>query len=120
VVVLNQPTSEDRSSAGDATNQPLLDLPDALVSDRGRVSAAYVLGVNYRTLMTCYDSRRMRQALAEFMDGKAVVDDEPGDVDSDDVRASSTSPWSSGWRRRRMIIAGCRSWWTANRANWRS
>ena len=48
----------------------LLDLLDARVEERGRVPAARVLGVNYRTLASCCDtrqvSRRMRQALADF------------------------------------------------------
>ena len=63
---------------------PLLDLLDALVKDRGRVAAAEALGVNYRTMMACYDSRRvsrrMRKALEEFRDageaGGAEVDDD--------------------------------------------
>ena len=58
---------------------PLLDLLDALVDGRGRVAAAEALGVNYRTMMNCYDSRRvtrrMRQALAEFRDLQGVGDD---------------------------------------------
>ena len=53
----------------------------ALVSDRGRTAAARSLGVNYRTMMNCYDSRRvsrrMRQALQEFRDAGGV----DGDVD---------------------------------------
>ena len=47
-----------------------MDLLDALVVERGRVPAAQVLGVNYRTLALCCDSRqssrRMRPALVEF------------------------------------------------------
>ncbi len=47
-----------------------MDLLDALVEGRGRVPAARVLGVNYRTLALCCDSRqvstRMRRALLEF------------------------------------------------------
>ena len=53
-------------SVGEDT--PLLDLLDALVSDRGR-TAARVLGVNYRTMMNCYDSRqvsRLRRQVAEM------------------------------------------------------
>ena len=59
---------------------PLLDLLDALVEDRGRVAAAQALGVNYRTMMNCYDSRwvsrRMREALEKFRNeqGEAAVD----------------------------------------------
>ena len=51
---------------------PLLDLLDALVESRGRVAAAQALGVNYRTMTNCHDSRRvsrrMRQALEKFRD----------------------------------------------------
>ena len=65
-------------------DQPLLDLLDALVNGRGRVAAAEALGVNYRTMMACYDSRRvsrrMRQAFAEFRDS-AVVGDGDGVAD---------------------------------------
>ena len=57
------------SEGGDA---PLLDLLDALVEERGRVAAAQALGVNYRTMTNCHDSRRvsrrMRQALEKFRD----------------------------------------------------
>ena len=55
---------------------PLLDLLDALVESRGKVAAAEALGVNYRTMTNCYDSRRvsrrMRQALQEFRDASGV------------------------------------------------
>ena len=51
---------------------PLLDLLDAPVEERGRVPAAQVLGVNYRTLALCCDyrqvSRRMRRASVEERD----------------------------------------------------
>ena len=54
------------------SDDALLDLLDALVEERGRVPAAQVLGVNYRTLALCCDSRqvsrRMRRALVEFRD----------------------------------------------------
>ena len=60
------------------SDQPLLELLDALVNDRGRVAAAEALGVNYRTMMNCYDSRhvsrRMRQALVDFRDSEGVGD----------------------------------------------
>ncbi len=63
---------------------PLLDLLDALVESRGRVAAAEALGVNYRTMMNCYDSRRvsrrMRRALQEFRDARGV-EVEVGDGD---------------------------------------
>ena len=66
------------------SDTPLLDLLDALVNDRGRVAAAEALGVNYRTMMACYDSRhvsrRMRKALEEFRDAGEASGTE---VDSD-------------------------------------
>ena len=64
---------------------PYWTLLDALVGDRGRVAAAEALGVNYRTMMTCYDSRRvsrrMRQALMDFQDAGGA-DEVGGDVDT--------------------------------------
>ena len=82
-------SADDRTGEGDSnpsgepdsplSDQPLLDLLDALVDDRGRVAAAKALGVNYRTMMACYDSRqvsrRMRQALVEFRDSVDFGDD---------------------------------------------
>lgn len=70
------------------SDDPLLDLLDALVNDRGKVAAAEALGVNYRTMVTCHESRhvsrRMRKALAEFrdkyVDGGDVQDDDAGDI----------------------------------------
>ena len=70
------------------TDDPLLDLLDALVNDRGKVAAAEALGVNYRTMVTCHESRhvsrRMRKALAEFRDkhgdGGDEQDDDAGDI----------------------------------------
>ena len=72
------------------SDTPLLDLLDALVNDRGRVAAAEALGVNYRTMMACYDSRnvsrRMRQALAEFRDaGEASGTEVDSDGAADEV-----------------------------------
>ena len=59
-------TEVDAALSDDA----LLDLLDALVEERGRVAAADALGVNFRTLATCCDSRRvslrMRRALVDF------------------------------------------------------
>ena len=70
--------------------RPLLDLLDALVKDRGRVAAAEALGVNYRTMMACYDSRnvsrRMRKALEEFKDSWATENTAAG-VEGDDGAA---------------------------------
>ena len=72
---------------------PLLDLLDALVDGRGRVAAAEALGVNYRTVARCQQSRtvsrRMRQVLQEFRDAQDVGDDGPdigaGDTVGDDA-----------------------------------
>ena len=64
-----EPEVEPQAPLSDAL---LLDLLDALVEERGRVPAAQILGVNYRTLALCCDSRqvsrRMRRALVEFRD----------------------------------------------------
>ena len=77
----------DVNAVHDDNDGPLLDLLDALVSDRGRTAAARSLGVNYRTLVNCWDSRRvsrrMRQVLEEFRDAGGVDGSEPGDVDGD-------------------------------------
>ena len=68
------------------SDQSLLDLLDSLVNNRGRVAASEALGVNYRTLVNCYESRRvsrrMRQVLQEFRDAEAG-DGEPEVVDGD-------------------------------------
>ena len=77
--VRQQPATGDGDSGDERecplSDAPLLDLLDALVKDRGRVAAAETLGVNYRTMMACYDSRhvspRMRKALEEFRDAGA-------------------------------------------------
>ena len=77
----------DTSLSDDA----LLELLDALVEERGRVPAAEVLGVNYRTVTRCQQSRRvsqrMRQVLQEFRDAHGVGGDGPavggGDVAED-------------------------------------
>ena len=62
------------------SDDALLDLLDALVEERGRVPAAQLLGVNYRTLALCCDSRqvsrRMRRALLEFRNMGGVVSGE--------------------------------------------
>ena len=69
------------------SDAPLLDLLDALVNDRGKVAAAEALGVNYRTMVACYESRRvsrrMRRALEEYRE--ATVDDGAQPV-GDDAR----------------------------------
>ena len=68
---------------------PLLDLLDVLVDDRGRVAAAEALGVNYRTVVRCQQSRRvsrrMRQVLQEFRDGQGSSDDGPSIAAGDDA-----------------------------------
>ena len=78
--------------AVDAEDQPLLDLLDALVNDRGPTGAAEALGVNYRTVTRCQQSRRitrrMRQVLAELRDGQGSGDDGPGDGVEDDTGES--------------------------------
>ena len=93
-----EPSVDGSKGAGDGmsiplsdaplSDDPLLDLLDALVNDRGKVAAAEALGVNYRTMVTCHESRhvsrRMRKALAEFrdkrVDGGDAQDDEAGDI----------------------------------------
>ena len=70
------------------SDSPLLDLLDALVNDRGKVAAAEALGVNYRTMAACHESRRvsrrMRRALEEYRDatveGGDEQDDEAGNI----------------------------------------
>ena len=78
------------------SDDALLDLLDALVDEQGRVPAARVLGVNYRTLSHCCDSRqvsrRMRHALVEFHAARGSVEaekgagDVPPDADVDALR----------------------------------
>ena len=69
------------------SDAPLLDLLDAMVKDRGRVAAAEALGVNYRTMMACYDSRnvsrRMRRALEEFRGAGTGTEAGGTEVDDD-------------------------------------
>ena len=93
MVAHDKPGMDGSKSAGDAVNiplsdaplpdDPLLDLLDALVNDRGKVAAAEALGVNYRTMVTCHESRhvsrRMRKALAEFRDKHVDGGDEQAD-----------------------------------------
>ena len=90
----NEPGLEGSNSSGDDGNNPLsdaslLDLLDALVNDRGKVAAAEVLGVNYRTLVACYESRRvsrrMRMALEEYRDTADGDGDEQGGDDAGDI-----------------------------------
>ncbi|MYC37876.1 MAG: hypothetical protein F4X66_13335 [Chloroflexi bacterium] len=81
----------DGCGAGDADDQPLLDLLDALVNDQGPTGAAEALGVNYRTVSRCQQSRRvtrrMRQVLQEFRDSQDVSGDGPDVGAGDGTRA---------------------------------
>ena len=86
VVDANEPIPEELNNSHDGMNIPLsdallLDLLDALVSDLGKVAAAEALGVNYRTLVACHESRRvsrrMRRALEEYRD---TADGDAGDI----------------------------------------
>ena len=86
-------SDDERASDGaeaPLSDRPLLDLLDALVESKGKVAAAQALGVNYRTMTNCYDSRRvsrrMRRALEEFRDVSGV-ETEVGD--GDDVSTDS-------------------------------
>ena len=95
-----EPVNDQDEATREANNDPgvepgtplsedaLLDLLDALVEERGRVPAAQVLGVNYRTLALCCDSlqvsRRMSRALLEFRNwgGDSGGEREDGDADA--------------------------------------
>ena len=89
--VRQQPATGDGAPGGrpdfPLSDAPLLDLLDALVKDRGRVAATEALGVNYRTMTACYDSRRvsrrMRKALEEFRDAGAGTEAGGAEVDDD-------------------------------------
>ena len=85
----SEPDLEEPNISGDGMNiplsdAPLLDLLDALVNDRGKVAAAEALGVNYRTLVACHESRRvsrrMRRALEEYRDAADGDGDDAGDI----------------------------------------
>ena len=82
------------------------------------------LGVNCRTMMNCYDfrrvSQRMRQALEEFRYSGGVADDEPGDVDGDypeDIRSESLGLRVAA---QEADNRGCGNWWRTRAASWRS
>ena len=74
--------SDDERVSNDAdsplSDQSLLDMLDLLIKERGQVAAAEALGVNYRTMMSCYDSRRvsrrMRRALTDLRDSCSLAD----------------------------------------------
>ena len=74
--VKHDPVGEPDATLSDGA---LSDLLDALVDEQGRVPAARVLGVNYRTLSHCCDSRqvsrRTRQALAALRDAGGSTGD---------------------------------------------
>ena len=89
----DEPVTNGSRGSGDDVNiplsdAPLLDLLDTLVEQRGKVAAAEALGVNYRTMVACHESRRvsrrMRKALEEYrhadVDGGDEQDDDTGDV----------------------------------------
>ncbi len=63
----------------------LLAILDALENDLGRVGTRKKLGVNFRTLVNCLESRRvtprMRKALKQFSNWGPVVDDPVVEVD---------------------------------------
>ena len=73
---------EDDGVSVPLSDDSLLDMLDALVEQRGKVAAAEALGVNYRTMMACHESRkvsrRMRKALEEFKDKHGDGDGEQG------------------------------------------
>ena len=97
MVAYDKPGMDGSKGAGDGVSIPLSDAPlsddsllemlDALVEQRGKVAAAEALGVNYRTMVTCHESRRvsrrMRKALAEFRDKRVDGGDEQNDDTSD-------------------------------------
>ena len=63
------------------TDAALWGVLDALIGDQGRVGATEKLGVNFRTLRNCLESRRltrrMREALQEFVNLAPVVGKPP-------------------------------------------
>ena len=84
----NQSRQGEPGNPGDGENiplsdAPLLDLLDALVEQRGKVAAADALGVNFRTMTACHESRRvsrrMRRALEEYRDAHVDGADEQED-----------------------------------------
>ena len=89
----SEPGVGDVVDTGDDADQPLLDLLDALVNDRGPTAAAEALGVNYRTVARCQQSRRvsrrMREVLVAFRDSQDVGDIEPGNVGGRGARAET-------------------------------
>ena len=94
MVDANQSSQQEVDGSGDGryiplSDSPLLDLLDALVNDMGKVAAAEALGVNYRTLAVCYDSRRvsrrMRRSLEQYRDTAVNGGDEPDDESVGDI-----------------------------------
>ena len=84
---MKYPIVSDVETGCDGDGASLSDLLDSLAEDRGRVASTRVLGVNYRTLVNCCDSRRvswrMRQALADFRKAGGL-DDSGTDVGNHD------------------------------------
>ena len=90
----DEPVTDGSKGSGDDVNiplsdAPLLDLLDALVEQQGKVAAAEALGVNYRTMVACHESRhvslRMRKALEEYRDADGDGGDDEQDDDTDDI-----------------------------------
>ena len=90
----DEPVADGSNGSGYGVNvspsdASLLDVLDSLVDDRGRVAAAEALGVNYRTLAICQDSRlvspRMRRALEEYRDAATDDGDDPDDEGASDI-----------------------------------
>lgn len=64
------------SPEGKTENSGLLTLLDALVGYRGRVGAAEVLGVNYRTLRRAQDTRKLSAGMVRALEKFATMDTE--------------------------------------------
>ena len=90
------------------SDQSLLDLLDALVESRGKVATAQALGVNYRTMMNCYDSRRvsrtMRRALQEFHDSAPYGADSLGKDDRVEALVERTAELEEENRELRELV----------------
>ncbi len=104
--------------------RPLPDLLDALVNDRGRVAAAEALGVNYRTMMNCYDSprvsRRMRQVLADFRDAQVFADGSAGVGNGDGGAENQGEPLKQRLAELEEEGRGLREIIEAQARHWRS
>lgn len=94
----------------------LLDLLDALGSDRGRGAASEALGVNYRTLVNCCDPGGCPGGYGRFCRSSGTPVASPATLTrrlltAMQRRTGRTKPWSGGWQRWRRRIAGCGNWW---------